>query len=437
MGEPGRASQAYAFLALLVFNAMPFIVGDQPQGVENLNPAEALKAVSTSGDASKQLILAGIYGSAMLLLLRMPFRLIGYLGVPTLLLTGWCAASALWSVDPGISVRRVVALLGVIALGSYLALRFDLRRMLPLMLAVAVPILLGSVLLAGAMPSLGLDAEGRMRGVYAHKNHFGAFAALSLLVAVALLQAGVGSRRVRVAAWLLLPLAVGCLLAARSTSVLPVLFAALTALALARAVRSASPGTLAWIPFATGLGLVLTGLAVSNSGAIAELLGKDADASGRTLVWEFALRMIAVRPWLGYGFEAFWAGGSSPGAVFWATTHLGVPHAHNGYVQLALNAGVIGLGLFLLVLAAQAAKLAWLLRHSEDRLMPFCAGFLAFFLVYNLSESLMWVGNEFLPLIFVYLVLRLNIAIRQQAEAAALPPGPQLAFPFAPLGSRP
>ncbi len=85
---PARAEYAYAFLALLVFNAMPFIVGDQPQGVENLNPAEALKAVSTAGDATKQLILAGLYGSAMVLLLRQPFRMIGYLGVPTLLLTG-------------------------------------------------------------------------------------------------------------------------------------------------------------------------------------------------------------------------------------------------------------------------------------------------------------------------------------------------------------
>lgn len=352
---------------------------------------------------------------------NMPFRMLGYAGVPILLLTAWCAISTLWSVNPDVTLRRSVAMCGVVVLGTWLGLRFGLRDMLRLLLIVALPILVGSFLLAAALPDLGLDAEGRLRGVTAHKNALGAFASLSLLVSVALLLGGEAAGRLRATAWLTILLALGCMAAARSTAVLPVLLAALTALVMSRGIRAAGVRTLALIPLGVSAGVLVFAVAAANSGALAELLGKDSDMSGRTMVWDYAMLMIAKRPWLGFGFSAFWVGSNSPGAVFWANTRLGVPHAHNGYVQLILDAGLVALAMFLGVVGIHAARLLWLLRHGKDRLLPFAGGFLGFYLVYNLSETLMWVGNEMLPLVFVYLVVRTNIAIRQ---ARARRPGP-------------
>jgi len=119
-------------------------------------------------------------------------------------------------------------------------------------------------------------------------------------------------------------------------------------------------------------------------------------------------------------------GGYSPGAVFWTNTHLGVPHAHNGYLQLLLEAGSIALTLILLAAATLAVRLASLIRSTSEYSAPWPLGFLAFYLVANLSETWLWIGNELLPIIFVYLIVRTNLTHlshscgRQRAERGQL-----------------
>jgi O-antigen ligase len=72
-------------------------------------------------------------------------------------------------------------------------------------------------------------------------------------------------------------------------------------------------------------------------------------------------------------------------AVFWSNTHLGVPHAHNGYLQLMLDTGTIGLLLFLLAAVIVVVRLTWLMRRTRRELSVWPLGFVTFFLVANLS----------------------------------------------------
>jgi O-antigen ligase len=348
-----------------------------------------------------------------------------FLGAPLLLLTVWCLASVAWSVNPGVSLRRGAALLGAVILGSYAGLRFELKDMLRLMSYLAGIVLIGSLALAVVAPSLGLDYEGRLRGVFAHKNALGSFAALSLLVLVARLsEMNYRSTRVAVGDAALAVLCLGCMAIAHSTAVVPVVAVGLVLLPIARLIRTADAGVLALVPVAAALAIMALAAAAFNAGAIAEMLGKDSDISGRTLVWDFVIQMLLQRPWLGYGFGAFWAGFDSPGSVFWATQHVGVPHAHNGYLQLAVDAGGIGLALFLVAMIALAVKLTRLLRHGRETHIAWAVGFLGFYLVTNLSESWLWGSNDLLPVIFIYLVVRTNIAMHTTViQAAAAVPG--------------
>jgi O-antigen ligase len=88
---------------------------------------------------------------------------------------------------------------------------------------------------------------------------------------------------------------------------------------------------------------------------MASALGRSSTLSGRTEIWA-ALIPSASNPILGAGFESFWI---SPDAQrFWGTlSHLGwwhpeilVPEAHNGYIEVYLNLGWVGLGLISIVL---------------------------------------------------------------------------------------
>lgn len=84
------------------------------------------------------------------------------------------------------------------------------------------------------------------------------------------------------------------------------------------------------------------------------------------------------------------------------------------YLQLALD---VGLGLFLIAVITVAVKLAWLLRNEKEPLLAWTAAFLAFDLVTSLSETWLWLGNELLPVLFIYVVVRTNIAMRKNAVA--------------------
>jgi O-antigen ligase len=88
---------------------------------------------------------------------------------------------------------------------------------------------------------------------------------------------------------------------------------------------------------------------------VANALGRSSNLSGRTEIWA-ALIPSASNPILGAGFESFWI---SPDAQrFWSTlSHLGwwhpeilVPEAHNGYIEIYLNLGWVGLGLVSIIL---------------------------------------------------------------------------------------
>jgi exopolysaccharide production protein ExoQ len=88
---------------------------------------------------------------------------------------------------------------------------------------------------------------------------------------------------------------------------------------------------------------------------VASALGRSSTLSGRTEIWA-ALIPSASNPILGAGFEDFWI---SPDAQrFWNTlSHLGwwhpeilVPEAHNGYIEIYLNLGWVGLGLLAIIL---------------------------------------------------------------------------------------
>jgi O-antigen ligase len=81
--------------------------------------------------------------------------------------------------------------------------------------------------------------------------------------------------------------------------------------------------------------------------AIVKLLPLDT----RTDIWEFALTSLALHPWLGYGFAAFWGNDAiqnlvQDNLIGWTAT---AAHSHNGYLDNALTLGIPGLVLIVAI----------------------------------------------------------------------------------------
>ena len=257
---------------------------------------------------------------------------------------GVIVASAMWSIDSSVTLRRSAALLGTTAVGLliYVALpRKEVLRFLSANLAIFVA---ASALFAVFVPALGTHGagkfEGDWRGLLTFKNQ----AAWAAVIFVLLWMGVRKSQWMRT--WRVPLLAVGILFVLKSgsaTGIAALVFGAcvLMLLNIYRRYQAVRPFVIA------AIGIVLT-FVVSNIESLMtwglDELGRDATLSGRTSVWSALSPIIEQHYWLGSGYLAFWADSSayfgSFGSTSWMTD---IGHAHNAYLEILLDVGMIGL----------------------------------------------------------------------------------------------
>jgi exopolysaccharide production protein ExoQ len=84
-----------------------------------------------------------------------------------------------------------------------------------------------------------------------------------------------------------------------------------------------------------------------------DTLGKDPTLTGRIFLWERADALIAQRPWLGYGYQAIWMGDSTETIALQRLTGITdgrVFHFHHEFRQIAVNTGLLGLSVFVVMM---------------------------------------------------------------------------------------
>ena len=113
------------------------------------------------------------------------------------------------------------------------------------------------------------------------------------------------------------------------------------------------------------------------------MMGRNPTLTDRTLIWDMLLTMT-TNTWLGTGFENFWLG---PRLVrIWSVYKWGPTQAHNGFIEIFLNLGWIGIALLTTILLVGYLRIMTDLRRSS----PTGNLMLAFFvigIVYNFTEA--------------------------------------------------
>ena len=119
------------------------------------------------------------------------------------------------------------------------------------------------------------------------------------------------------------------------------------------------------------------------SGDLSEALGRGSELSGRTLLWA-RLLALHTNPILGTGFESFWLGERPQrleGLFYFIPNE-----AHNGYLEIYLTLGLIGLVMLIALFIATFRKIRpGLWRNFEWA--RFRLGLLAAIVVYNWTEA--------------------------------------------------
>lgn len=382
-------------------------------------------ALSPRSASAVVMVKATLYGLVFLFVLVRWRRVVE--GLPNIKwilgLTLLAAASTLWSNDPSKTLRGSAVLLGTTAFGLYFGTRYTALEQLRLLTWTCFLLIVPSYLIAIILPAVGVQHDGTQdawRGIFMHKNALAEAAVFALLVLAFVRPMAPWLRSLGLIA------SFGLILLSHSASGLIVgcLLAVLLLVFVVIRVRVVSV-------ILAGLsgGVVLSGILLllnPRPEQVLQLVHRSPDLTGRTELWAAVLHAILKHPWLGYGFNAFWQTTSRAVVAVHADVGWIPGYAHNGFLDLSLHLGLLGLAMFVLsYLVLWGRALALLFEAADAPAMWMCL-YLLFTLLYNLTEGWILRQNDIYWVVYVSTAVCLSQEFyRRQSRLSARAAGRQ------------
>ena|SRR5690242_10545403 len=152
------------------------------------------------------------------------------------------------------------------------------------------------------------------------------------------------------------------------------------------------------------------------NGEIAGMVGRNANLTGRTDLWKVLLGMHTNAA-LGTGYESFWLGPRL--AYVWQSFTTGINEAHNGYLEVYLNLGFIGLLLLSVFLIASYRNIGKAL-SSGFSLGSLSLALWTVLLFYNVTESA-FRGSQLMWVVFLLGAMAVSQRVQERVPAASAP----------------
>lgn len=271
----------------------------------------------------------------------------------------FCLMSILWSDETFVSFKRWVKALGTVVMvliimtdkRPYDALGVCIRRLSYLLIPL-------SILFIRYYPELGRSyhmGTVMYSGVAYSKNTLGQLCLLSGIYFswCLLLRRGYelntgGYRRILIDL-IFISLTIWVLYYANSATSLACLIAVVCFLIVSRLkIFTENPKALVTLSIMIGVIVCVMEYFFDLSKLVISGLGRNTDLTSRLPMWELLLSWD-INPWIGVGYENFWSGDRL--IAIWQEWP-SIIQAHNGYLDLYLNIGIIGLALILISIAS-------------------------------------------------------------------------------------
>jgi O-antigen ligase len=301
--------------------------------------------------------------------------------------------STIWSEHPGLTLRRSMHL-GINATSLVLiglTFRHESENLLKRLFYI-----FGAITLANAAalisPSTSFSPIGFM-GIHNNKNDAGGF----LFCAIPLFMMGILDRTISNRRWLAIMLfvvGVGLLALTESkTAWVCILVVIPMAIAIRSAIKSKRFGRgvlpLVYALFALAVLFVVLDFGIAS---ILDRIFGEATLTGRSDIWKFALTKFDSSPVNGIGYGALWQTGYDIGRYLFLYKVTTVNEAHNGYIDILAQLGLLGLISLAYFLVVVFYRVCRVIRDYEDQSrigIPTYALFLMIgIMIYNITESL-------------------------------------------------
>lgn len=313
--------------------------------------------------------------------------------VLVLLFFGFCAVSIVWSDFPFVAFKRFTKAIGDLGMVLIVLTELDplaaLKRLIPRLGFLLFPL---SILFIKYYPQIGRVLTNSWTlepvGITMQKNTLGVVCMmygvffLWMIVSIYRDREDPNRRRRLVANGTIIGMVIWLLSQCNSTTSITGLISAGSVMWLASR-PSRKLAVVHWSVIAV-LGMAVTALFFNPGGGMVQALGKDPTLTGRTEIWGLVLG-LHTNPWIGTGFESFWLGPRLE-KIHAALINLPINEAHNGYLEVYLNLGWIGICFIALLLVTGYKRIISGIHRNRETGSLFL-GFFLCALFYSFTEA--------------------------------------------------
>lgn len=317
-------------------------------------------------------------------------------------------ASCQWSDYPDYSFRRALLMVWETAFVIYFFVRFDLQDQLLLLSSAFAATILLCLAFSLLIPQYGTMTVpphiGAWRGVFSHKNKLGPQMALSTVFLFVCRNSNIYSGSQKLFFTLMMCLSATMIVLSQSTTgLLATIFMILAFFAFSTLRLNYKLLTPA-VSFVMAAAILSALYVWFNASNILGIFGKGTDLTGRDELWPAIWQSFLERPFLGYGYEAFWQGRASAAAQIWKAVGWPSPHAHNGFLEILLSVGILGGIVFLcsfLLNTTQSLKLIYVTKKPYA-ILPILV--LLLIVINNTTESTLFLADIWVLYVWLSLV---------------------------------
>jgi O-antigen ligase len=376
----------------------------------------AVQAAASGGSLDKQAIILSYGLVGMLFLPRAIQRLdttFRWLLVLWALYLGWAYVSLFWSVAPDMTVRRLVAF-GLVSMGS-VGLGAGFYGSRPGGRARFLRHIIVASVISSLLLLVPLTLSGGLAGVFDPSyrvivsGDFYSYAVRPATIALLILAAAPMLGLLKWRRLDLLAVPVLCLVLFVLKTRGPILYALIAFAVVYLLYKFRAHERVFQLGFAVTVAL---GLYIAHIEGLLKTLApyftrdnaeRTMNLTGRVPLWDILAPEIEERPLIGAGFAAFW----NPETLYLIKSKVGFPvvSAHNGFLEVLLSTGVIGLSLFLVFWISMMVVALKKVR-TGDQFGWLVFMIMLYYLIHNFTTSLIDSYLE-VPFIMVFVFLGL------------------------------
>jgi O-antigen ligase len=367
-----------------------------------MSSSDGFAGPTASESAASRGVQAGIWGLSFLLMYpyyRSIVRAFKDNKAVTALLA-FTVISVLWSPDILDSIRRATLLVLTFCFAYFLTQRFRHDELMRLIYFTGCLAALASLGALAFLPGYAYMPTGEWQGIFGHKNDLGIFLCFMLSPALFTpLRASIRAFAGYICALLGVVLIVGSQ-SRGAWVVVAALLAYTVLLQMIRKMSSVREAVALTAALLAGAGIV-GWLAYQNYATITYMMGKDPTLTNRGRIWSAVLGAISKHPLLGYGYGGFWNGLHGESIKIVTAVGVNITHAHNGYLNLTLQIGLVGLALFVIVLMVAGKNAIVSIYNHRSRAALWYGAILLMTVVASSDESFLMNYNALTTILFV------------------------------------